>query len=105
QAAWHAEIADEFVEHVAGVLAGMAHGLRDQLLALRVDGFVPAHHEGEHHAGGVAVWHAVHGAEDVTDAVARAHRDAGAQGSHREPGADLAIHPRIEIARVRLHPR
>ena len=26
-------------------------------------------------------------------------------GAHREPGADLAIHPRVEIAGVCLHPR
>jgi len=48
---------------------------------------------------------AVDGAEHIADAVARSHRDAGRQRRHREPGADLAIHTRVEIGGVRLHPR
>ena len=34
QAARHAEIADEFVQHVGGVLAGLAHRFGDQRLAV-----------------------------------------------------------------------
>src|SRR5436305_8732228 len=40
QAARHAEAADEGVEHVAGILAGMAHRRGDQRLALGVRRFV-----------------------------------------------------------------
>src|SRR5216684_1063776 len=36
QASGHAEPADEIVEHVAGILPGMAHGVGDQRLALGV---------------------------------------------------------------------
>ena len=49
--------------------------------------------------------HVEHGAQHIADAVAGAHRNARRQRSHRKPGADLAIHPGIEVARVRLHPR
>ena len=45
------------------------------------------------------------GAEHIADAVARAHRHAGGRRAHRKPGADLAIHPRVEIAGVGFHPR
>src|SRR5882672_12498715 len=45
QAARHAKATNEAVEHVAGILAGMAHRGGDQRLTLGIDGFVPAHHE------------------------------------------------------------
>ncbi|GCC46027.1 hypothetical protein chiPu_0030302, partial [Chiloscyllium punctatum] len=37
--------------------------------------------------------------------MARAHRNAGGERAGREPGADLAIHPRRDVLRVGLHPR
>ncbi len=45
------------------------------------------------------------GAEHVADAMARAHRHAGGERAGREPGSDLAIHPRRNVLRVGLHPR
>src|SRR3954464_13741421 len=41
QAARHAELPDERVQHIAGVLAGMAHRRRHQRLAFGVSGLVP----------------------------------------------------------------
>ena len=49
--------------------------------------------------------HAEFGAEHIADAVARAHRHAGGERPGGKPGADLAIHPRVEIASVGLHAR
>src|SRR3954454_24611453 len=94
QAARHAERADETVEHVAGVLAGLSHRGGHQRLALGVLRLVPAHHRRQHHARSIAVRHVIDSAEYVTDAMARAHGNAGRERAHREPGADLAVHPR-----------
>ncbi len=77
EAARHAEVADEAVEHVAGVFAGMAHRGRDQRLPVGIVALVPAHHRRQHHARGVAMRHVELGAEHVADAVAGAHRHAG----------------------------
>ena len=49
--------------------------------------------------------HAEFGAEHVADAVAGAHRHARSQRPGRKPGPDLAIHPRVEVAGIGLHPR
>ena len=105
QAARQAEAANEAVEHVGGVLAGMSHCRRDLRLTLGVLRLVPAHHVRQHDAGGIAVRHAELGAEYVTDAVARAHRHPRSQWSRRKPGADLAIHPCVEIVRIGFNPR
>src|SRR5579871_1231427 len=72
----HAEPADQLIERVAGVLARLTHSGRDLRLARGVDRLVPAHHRRQHHATGVAVRHVEPAAEDVADAVARAHRHA-----------------------------
>ena len=76
QAARQAEAADEVVEHVGGVRARMSHRGGDQRLPLGIGLIVPAHHEGQHDAGGVAMRHVVDGAEHIADAVARPHRHA-----------------------------
>lgn len=44
-------------------------------------------------------------AQDIADTVARPHRNAGRERTHRQPCADLRIHPRVEIPWVGLHPR
>ena len=93
------------VEHIAGVLARLSHRRGDQRLAFGVGRLVPAHHRRQHHAGGIAVRHVERGAEHIADAVACAHRHARGQRPHREPGADLAIHPRVEIVGVGFHAR
>jgi len=49
--------------------------------------------------------HAECRAEHIADAVACSHRHPRSQRPGREPGADLAIHPGVEIAGVRLHAR
>jgi hypothetical protein len=53
----------------------------------------------------VAVRDAEFGAQHIADAVAGAHRHARGQCAGREPGAELAIHPRVEIAAIGFHPR
>ena len=105
KAARHSESGDKAVEYVGGVLAGLSHRRGYQGLPFGVVRFVPAHHRGQHHARRIAVRHVVHRAEHVPDAMACAHRYACGQRPHREPCSDLAIHPRLEIARVCLYAR
>ena len=57
--------ANEGVEHVAGILAGMAHLGGDQCLALGVGGSVPAHHRRQHDARRMPVRDVEHGAEHM----------------------------------------
>ena len=45
------------------------------------------------------------GAQHVADAVARPHRHAAGERRHRQPRADLAIEPRLQVVGVGLDPR
>ena len=82
----------------AGVLARMVHRRRHQRLAFGVRRLVPAHHRRQHDAGRVPVRDVEHRAQHVADAVAGTHRHAARQRPHRQPGAQLAIQPRLQIA-------
>jgi hypothetical protein len=56
-------------------------------------------------ARGVSVRNAKQRAKNISDAMACAHWDARNDGNHRKQGANLTIHPCVNVSRVRLDAR